>query len=502
MPCAKQAPRGRDICRNHSRGSSPRARSSPKRKSTIHPPQRPGTRCEPGPGRRRQARPRHGAGLVRRRSRSGASPGFHGLLRHGDRSSPRLGPDRNAQGSRGPAARVGPGRTPPAGLRQHRPPGRQSRRRARPPVDRPGTQLGRSHHQRDRAVSRGGTRAADLRHGYPGKSSTAHILAQLLRSCGFTVHLGGNMGGSLLHALDEIAASDCCIVELSSYQLEALPDPAALGARIERIEAVCITNVLADHLERHATPESYAAAKRKILELADEDSLAFLPADDRRMKDWPTRAHRVPFADRPVEGGLFQDEGAFHFAGDVLGYTRDLRLPGRFQRINALCALGMAHAVGADAAALRTALGQVRGLPHRMENLGVFRGRRVIDNAVSTTPDSTFAVLREVADGTCLLVGGRRKQLPLDELAHLAHVKGVSVVAFGEARHELASEFAARGSETIVAAELEEALARAFELTTEGGCILFSPACSSFDTYPNFRARAEAFQNALPPRDP
>jgi UDP-N-acetylmuramoylalanine--D-glutamate ligase len=338
--------------------------------------------------------------------------------------------------------------------------------------------------------------------GTQGKSSTAHILAQLLRSCGFTVHLGGNMGGSLLHALDEIAASDCCIVELSSYQLEALPDPAALGVRIERIEAVCITNVLADHLERHATPESYAAAKRKILELADEDSLAFLPADDRRMKDWPTRAHRVPFADRPVEGGLFQDEGAFHFAGDVLGYTRDLRLPGRFQRINALCALGMAHAVGADAAALRTALGQVRGLPHRMENLGVFRGRRVIDNAVSTTPDSTFAVLREVADGTCLLVGGRRKQLPLDELAHLAHVKGVSVVAFGEARHELASEFAARGSETIVAAELEEALARAFELTTEGGCILFSPACSSFDTYPNFRARAEAFQNALPPRDP
>jgi len=341
--------------------------------------------------------------------------------------------------------------------------------------------------------------------GTQGKSSTAHLLAQLLEGTGFSVHLGGNIGGSLLPELDRIKPEDICVLELSSYQLEALSDHLS-GSTLRRIEAVCLTNVLADHLERHGSLEAYALAKQRILQLGDEDSFALVPADDRRVSAWPTRGQRIRFADRPLSPSadsdqgqaLFLSAGAFRWNDEVLGFTKDLSLPGRFQQLNALCALGMARLAGATPGDLQQAVSSLRGLPYRMEELGFHRGRRIIDNSVSTTPDSTCAALRELSSGTCLMVGGRRKELAFDELANLAAAKEVVCVAFGEARESLARDFAKRGCRTFTGASVEDAVELAFEHTPPEGCILFSPACASFDAFPNFRARAEAFRNALP----
>ena len=333
--------------------------------------------------------------------------------------------------------------------------------------------------------------------GTQGKSSTAHVLSQLLEAAGVRVHLGGNIGGSLLPRLGTIGPGDACVLELSSYQLEALASPPP---RLRRVESVCVTNVLADHLERHGSLDAYARAKRRILELGDTSSLAFLPAGDRRIDAWTPRGRRVSFGER-AGAELSILEGGFRFGEETLGNVEELRLPGRFQRWNVLCALGMARAAGVAPETLCAAVPDLRGLPHRMEDLGRRRGRRVVDNAVSTTPDSTFAALRELGPGTTLLVGGRRKELPFDELAHLAAAKEAFCVCFGESGDGLLEEFTSRGARGRRAATVEEACELAFEHTSPEGCILFSPACASFDAYPNFRARALAFRDALPPED-
>lgn len=345
--------------------------------------------------------------------------------------------------------------------------------------------------------------------GTQGKSSTSHILAQLLEASGFRVHLGGNIGGSLLPRLGEIAADDVCVLELSSYQLEALSP--TLVETLRGVEAVCLTNVLADHLERHGSLEAYAGAKRRLFELANEDTHVLFPADDPRIGGWATRGIAVPFSARPVaegsSGGLRLQlaDGAFRRrCGELdedLGSVAKLPLRGRFQEQNTLCALGMARRAGASPEALRTAVPLLHGLPHRMEDLGVRGGRRIYDNAVSTTPDSTIAALRELDRGATLLVGGKKKDLPFDELAHLAAAKEALCIAFGAAREALAGELVPRGVRVLEARDVEEALALALEHTPEGGEILFSPACASFDAYPNFQARAKALRAALPPPD-
>jgi UDP-N-acetylmuramoylalanine--D-glutamate ligase len=340
--------------------------------------------------------------------------------------------------------------------------------------------------------------------GTQGKSSTCHALAGLLRAAGIPVALGGNIGHSLLAEVDHLRAADLAVVEISSYQLEALPPPRADGTQpaSQRVAAVACTNVLADHLERHGSVESYEAAKRRILELAGPDAWVVLSGEDPRTSRWrPSRRNvlRV-WPTRASDEGLNLANGAFRSGRVALGAVDELRLPGRFQRENTLAALGLAHALGAEPGRLAAAVGTLCGLEHRLEDLGLRGGHRVWDNGVSTTPDSTVAALRSLDAPLSLIAGGQAKNLPLDELAQEARARVRRVVTFGAARERLAGAFRDAGVAARACATLEEAVAQTFASLERGDEVLFSPACASFDAYRNFKDRAAAFRAALPPR--
>ncbi|HED66140.1 MAG TPA: UDP-N-acetylmuramoyl-L-alanine--D-glutamate ligase [Planctomycetes bacterium] len=337
--------------------------------------------------------------------------------------------------------------------------------------------------------------------GTQGKSSTCHILAQLLEGTGNRVHLGGNFGGSLLERLgreaDEggIAEGDFVVLELSSYQLEAL---AAPPPGRDRVEVVAVTNVLADHLERHGSVQAYGAAKRRILELLNEDGSAILPEEGAGAVDWnPARGRRIGRGSREGGAVLSRDDENFRLEDELLGRIADVRLPGAFQLDNVLTALGMARCLGVAGDQLVRALPRVAGLEHRLELLPPVAGRLVHDNGVSTTPDSTLTALESLPAGIVLLCGGRMKRLSYDELFAAAARRGDRVVCFGEAGAELCRGFERAGAEAIDGGDLATATARALDLTSPGSALLFSPACTSFDGFSNFKDRALAFRAAL-----
>ncbi|MEE8469615.1 MAG: UDP-N-acetylmuramoyl-L-alanine--D-glutamate ligase [Planctomycetota bacterium] len=336
--------------------------------------------------------------------------------------------------------------------------------------------------------------------GTQGKSSTAHMLAQLLEQGGRKVRLGGNLGAPLLEHVEEIEAHEWCVVELSSYQLEALPDPFGTDRDpAPRVAAVAVTNVLADHLERHGTPRAYAAAKARILELLAPEGTAWVPPD---LANSDLFRARLPagtcFRTHGPGAELRRAQGTFLLGEEVLGLARELTLVGTFQRDNACLALGLARSLGVAADTLAAHVGRLRGLPHRCEPLPDRDGRAVLDNGVSTTPDSTLSALESV-QGTCtLLVGGQLKRdLPLTQLARAVAARGARAVAFGSGAGELAEAFADAGAMVEAVDTLQEAVTRGWAATPRGGTLLFSPACASFDAYPNFQARALAFRAAL-----
>ncbi|MDG1499400.1 MAG: UDP-N-acetylmuramoyl-L-alanine--D-glutamate ligase [Planctomycetota bacterium] len=361
--------------------------------------------------------------------------------------------------------------------------------------------------------------------GTQGKSSTAKILAGLLDAAGVEVHLGGNIGASLLSTLGrDHAANAVAVVELSSYQLEGLP----LDKDLAKATTVGVTNLMEDHIDRHGSLESYHAVKARIGELlapggraiASQGDVGYLRENGPKTAAWGTfavhgpseharaREERTTAKDpesTPLDMEL--DEGSFLAWGTKLASLDDFPLPGVFQQTNALAAIGMALALGVPRGSIPTGLAKLRGLPHRAEELGTVTNCgsdgtltiRIIDNAVSTTPDSTQSVLEALPGPVTLLVGGRSKGQNLERLARCAKRNTAFALCFGEAAAELQAAFAQAGLAAHAFATMEEAICRG---TTDlaSPTLLFSPACSSFDAFSNFQQRAIAFRAALPER--
>ncbi len=338
--------------------------------------------------------------------------------------------------------------------------------------------------------------------GTQGKSSTCNTLHQLLVAAGWQAHLGGNIGRSLLEVAEPMTADEIVVLEMSSYQLEALPSARALCIEAPRVEAVCVTNVLADHLDRHGTIEAYAAAKRRIVDLAlAHGGIAVLSAEDPRFATWgsPTLRRIDAFPTRSSDRGLNVRDGHFRLHRESLGRIDALRLPGEFQRENTLLALGLARALGVEAAPLAAAIPTLEALPYRMQDLGLFAGHRVFDNGVSTTPDSTLSVFGSLEPGFTWIAGGKHKDLPLDALVAAARGRVRRVVTFGKAAPLLSATMRSAGFEVRALETVQEAVEAAFSEMGPGEALLFSPACASYDQYLNFEARAQDFRRSLAP---
>jgi len=322
--------------------------------------------------------------------------------------------------------------------------------------------------------------------GTQGKSSTCHLLSQLLEQGERRVHLGGNIGRPLLDQLETIGADDLCVLELSSYQLESLPEAWTRGRPGSPVVAAALVNVLEDHLERHGDRAAYARAKLRMAELVRPGGLLVLPEDPLPV---PFEAPTDLRVERRGPGGLRVEGGHFR-AGDVeLGPASAVPWTAPFQLDNVALAAGLALRVGLAPEALRAGLSTLRGLPHRLDPVGHLGDRMLWDNGVSTTPDTTLSALEALEAGVVLLVGGQPKELGLEPLIRACRAREARVVVFGAAAEPWSEAFRGEGVPTETAAGPREALDQALEL--EGNALLFSPACASFDAYPNFRARAE-----------
>ncbi len=334
--------------------------------------------------------------------------------------------------------------------------------------------------------------------GTNGKSTTAALIAHMLGHAGRDVQLGGNIGRAVL-SLDSIKSDRFYVVEVSSYQIDLAPTLKA-GVGI-------LLNISPDHLDRHGTMERYSNIKKQLVAKAE---IAIVGVDDARCKaivdELDDAGHNVlPISqDQPLESGVYAQNSSLIDAksGEVIANIEGVgSLRGSHNAQNAAAAVAACRAVGLSNAEIQAGLKSFPGLVHRMEQVGhlgkvLFVNDSKATNAEAAAPAlASFKHIYWIAGGLAK-EGGIELLNPWFSRIAKAYLIGEAAPAFSAT---LGDDVPFEISGALDAA-IEHASKDAGNSSFEDPVVLLSPACASFDQFPNFEQRGFAFKktaNAL-----
>lgn len=359
--------------------------------------------------------------------------------------------------------------------------------------------------------------------GTNGKSTVTALLTHLLAEMGAEVQMGGNIGRP---ALDLDPREGIVVLEVSSYQIDLSPTL--------KPDVGVLLNITPDHIDRHGSMANYTAVKRRLVEASgtavigpgafeiakdfiregriptrwfgaddwlpdgpDYEALAHdlggavegvIFCDLAERREVPGRAHPTHV---PVRRAFFAFDGT---SGRPIGEVTDFAaLKGSHNGYNAAAALAVVGALGLDPAAAVPHLATFPGLPHRLEEVGR-KGETLFINDSKAT--NAFAAGRAILSFPRIhwIAGGVAKA---GGIAELEHYFGPVARAYliGEAAQDFARTLSARGVDFRQCGTLDVAFAQAAAAAErEGGVVLLSPACASFDQFRSFEERGDTFR--------
>jgi UDP-N-acetylmuramoylalanine--D-glutamate ligase len=335
--------------------------------------------------------------------------------------------------------------------------------------------------------------------GTNGKSTTTALTGELLTRAGRRAWVAGNIGIALSEGVERVAADGVVVAEVSSFQLERTVT--------FRPRVAVLLNLTPDHLDRYPNLAAYAAAKARIFAFQTPDDVAVLNADDpetlRLAAGGRARAHTFSRRGR-VPSGSYLEADALWWAregrAERLIAARELGIPGPHNVENALAAVAAVGALGAlerpeDREAVARGLAEFKGLEHRLEPAGTVRGRRFYNDSKATNVDSMRQALLSFPHPLTVIAGGRDKHGDFPGLANLAAERIDHLVLLGEATPVIAAAWPRIPQERVTS--LAEAVRRAWLATPEGGVIVLSPGCASFDQFRDYEDRGHQFKEEV-----
>ncbi len=337
--------------------------------------------------------------------------------------------------------------------------------------------------------------------GTNGKSTTTALLGLMLKKSGIKSFIAGNYGYALTGELDKTRRAQAVVVEVSSFQLEAVRDfKPAISA---------ILNLAPDHLDRYPSYEDYALAKARIFERQNADDFIVLNADDpetmklyREKSNGKKGAPKAVFFGRGREVfGVYEEGGALFI--NLPGIRREfmkaseIKIKGVHNLENSLAASLMAFLAGAPLEKIADVLREFPGLEHRMELVRTVDGVTFINDSKGTNPPATLRSIESFSGSPIVLIlGGRDKNGDFDTLKAAVKENARAVVLLGEAKEKIRKALAG-ATELIEASDLKDAVKKAKNAARQGDSVLFSPACASFDMFRDFEDRGRKFKEEV-----
>ncbi|HEX9391065.1 MAG TPA: UDP-N-acetylmuramoyl-L-alanine--D-glutamate ligase [Usitatibacteraceae bacterium] len=332
--------------------------------------------------------------------------------------------------------------------------------------------------------------------GSNGKSTVTAMAGAMCAVAGLKTVVAGNIGLPVLDALalvDRDGEPDVYVLELSSFQLETTSSL--------HLEAATMLNLSQDHLDRYASMDDYAAAKQRIFRHARQQVLNREDAASMRMllPGTPFSSFGTDAAPTATDFGI--ERQALAEGREALLPLAAMPVTGLHNAANALAAMALCRAIGADRVGIVDGLRHFKGLPHRVENVGVINGVSFYDDSKGTNVGSTVAALNGMTVPVILIAGGEGKEQDFSPLAEPVRKHARAVVLIGKDARLIESAITSARSfadiPSIHAASMADAVETAYARASPGDAVLLSPACASFDMFKNYKHRGEVFAECV-----
>lgn len=338
--------------------------------------------------------------------------------------------------------------------------------------------------------------------GSDGKTTTTTIVSEMLKAAGKTVHLGGNIGRPLLPEIERIGEEDFAVVELSSFQLISMrrsPDVAV------------VTNLAPNHLDIHKDMEEYVDAKKNILLHQNAFGRAVLNLDNDITRSFSplARGEVMHFSRRgqPENGAYLSESGMLQMSRfgvhTPILPADEIKIPGLHNVENYLAAISAVWGY-VEPSAMAEVARSFNGVEHRAELVRELDGVTYYNDSIASSPTRTISGTLSLYDRKIVLIaGGYDKKIPFDALGPAVVEKVKTLILMGhtagkiEAAVKQAPGYEEGCPNILHVSNMEEAVQAARGCTGPGDIVSLSPACASFDLYPNFMARGNHFKELV-----
>ena len=326
--------------------------------------------------------------------------------------------------------------------------------------------------------------------GSDGKTTTTTLVSEILKAAGKTVWVGGNIGTPLLPRVREMQETDCCVVELSSFQLMDMKRSPAVAV---------VTNLAPNHLDVHKDMEEYVEAKKNIFKFQNEKGVLIVNADNEITAPFVGNGTTKAFSRQgkdvsvKLEGDMITRDGV-----PVLN-RKDILIPGEHNVENYMAAIAAVEGLAEDET-IRQVARTFGGVAHRIELVRIKDGVRFYNDSIASSPSRTIAGLKSFPEKVILIAGGYDKHIPYDVLGPeiCTHVKKLFLCGATAPQIRAAVESCAGEKPEITdCGKFENAVKAAAAAAESGDVVLMSPASASFDEFKNFAVRGDFFKKLI-----
>lgn len=340
--------------------------------------------------------------------------------------------------------------------------------------------------------------------GTKGKGTTSTLIYEILKAAGYDVYLGGNIGVPPLEFLGKLKKTSWVVLELSSFQTQDLDRSPHIAV---------ILKITSEHMDYHHDLKEYHKAKAQLLVHQKKEDRVITNIDYRACIKIARKSKGEHFnvsTRKRVAQGAYLKNGkiSIKLGKKVVPImqAKEVGLIGAHNLENVLPAVLVASLLDVSPTTARKAVVAFKGLPHRLEHVAIVNKVDYYNDSFSSIPETSIAAVRAFAAPIHLIAGGSEKFSDFAEWAKVClstkNLKTIlltgkqSAARMAEALAKAAphTQGAHRSPTILRVPDLPAAMAAAKDRATPGDIILLSPACASFEEFPNYKVRGETFK--------